>query len=215
MKVYFFNGIGNHISIFKKLSFSENIEPVFITYPTPLKKEGLQDYCIRLSSLININEPFALVGLSFGGVIVTELNKLVKPKFTILISSIATYNEMPNWYQLSGKLKLYHLIPTFISFSILGKAINVFKATTKENKAILKEILSSGNPKFTKWAITKIITWKNKTVPNNLHRIHGSSDKVLPMKKIQPHVIVEKGGHIIVLEQAELVSSFINQVLKS
>ena len=48
---------------------------------------------------------------SFGGLIATEISKILKPKFTILISSVETKNELSRLIKLAGKSNLLELIP--------------------------------------------------------------------------------------------------------
>ena len=85
MKIYVVSGLGADFKVLEKLKFPENHEVVFIDWIIPQKEESFADYVKRMAEKIDDSEPFYLLGYSFGGIIVQELN-LLKPaeKFVIL-----------------------------------------------------------------------------------------------------------------------------------
>lgn len=75
---------------------------------------------------IDTSEDFALLGLSFGGIIVQEMNRFLSPKKTILISTVKNHSELPKLMRWGGKLNADRLIPmrfftsdSFLSYSFL------------------------------------------------------------------------------------------------
>jgi hypothetical protein len=80
MTLYFISGLGADKRIFEKLQFSNSFKLVFIDWIVPVKNEPLRDYATRLSHTINTSEPFVIIGLSFGGMIATELSPIVSPQ---------------------------------------------------------------------------------------------------------------------------------------
>ena len=79
------------------------------------KKETLELYCKNLSEQIDSTKPFSLVGLSFGGVIATEMSKFLKPVQTILISSFCfKTGSALKFYVSFLNTGLYKLLPTRI-----------------------------------------------------------------------------------------------------
>jgi len=75
----------------------------------PLGDESLESYAKRLSEHIPKNDEVVLIGVSFGGIIVQEIHKLVNTKKVIIISSVKHCKRLgysnPN-YQYSEQLKL-------------------------------------------------------------------------------------------------------------
>ncbi len=67
MKVYFISGLAADKRVFKYISLPTGCEAVHLDWITPQKDDTLPSYALRLASAINRDEPFALVGLSFGG----------------------------------------------------------------------------------------------------------------------------------------------------
>jgi pimeloyl-ACP methyl ester carboxylesterase len=69
MNAYFISGLGADKRIFSKLKLNEKINIIHIDWITHNKNESLAAYAERLSNVIDITQPFALVGVSFGGMI--------------------------------------------------------------------------------------------------------------------------------------------------
>ncbi|SDF62642.1 Thioesterase domain-containing protein [Pedobacter terrae] len=79
MNAYFISGLGADQRIFSRLKLSEKISIIHVEWINPNKNETLEVYAERLSRIIDTSKPFALVGVSFGGMIAVELAKLLKP----------------------------------------------------------------------------------------------------------------------------------------
>ena len=109
MKLYAISGLGADKRVFKYLNL--NCELIPIDWIKPKKNEEIELYSERLSSVINKNEPFGLLGVSFGGLIATEISKKLKPELTILISSAETKFELRTFYRLIGKLGIIKQLP--------------------------------------------------------------------------------------------------------
>ncbi|MGV3463726.1 MAG: hypothetical protein ACO1OT_00340, partial [Heyndrickxia sp.] len=77
---------------------------------TPLPGESLENYAMRLSTGIDTSSPFYLVGLSFGGMLATEIAKKLSPLHTFIISSIPVYNHIPWYYRVAGSLRLHQAL---------------------------------------------------------------------------------------------------------
>lgn len=108
MTIYGISGLGADERVFQYLELSQKIEP--INWIKPLYKESMHSYCNRLSNQI-IDDDFVLIAVSFGGLVAIELNKILKPKYTILISSAETKQDLRKIYKLFGKLGFINLLP--------------------------------------------------------------------------------------------------------
>jgi pimeloyl-ACP methyl ester carboxylesterase len=72
-KVYFISGLCADKRAFSFLNLSF-CEPVFINWIQPLKNESLSAYALRLKEQIRDDNPI-IVGVSFGGMLATEMAK--------------------------------------------------------------------------------------------------------------------------------------------
>jgi hypothetical protein len=111
MNIYLISGLGADKRVFSKLVFSASHVIKHIAWISPISNEDLSSYARRLSMQINEAEPFCLVGVSFGGMIAVELNKVMKPLQTIIIFSASTNAQIPWYYKIVGRFKIYTLVP--------------------------------------------------------------------------------------------------------
>lgn len=105
MTVYFLSGLGADERAFKKLVLPDSWKINHIAWPAIDDNETLVSYAKKIRLLINTQEKFVLVGLSFGGIMAVELNKIIQPQLTIIISSIATKSALPFSFKLIAATK--------------------------------------------------------------------------------------------------------------
>lgn len=211
MRAYFISGLGADKKAFQKISLPQAYEPVYLDWIPPQKEESLIDYARRFSSLIN-DESFILIGLSFGGMLATEIARLRKPIKTIIISSIASSDELPWYFKRAGSIGLHKYVP----IKLLGAATvlkNMMGAASKEDKAIIYRYAKFADPDLIRWSLNAIINWQQpERLPGVIH-LHGSNDFMLPMKFTHPDYIIKDGGHLMVFNKADEVNKILGEVL--
>jgi pimeloyl-ACP methyl ester carboxylesterase len=212
MKVYFISGLAADKRVFKYIQLPPHFEIVHLDWIEPLKKESLQSYSSRLAEKIDTNEPFALLGLSMGGMIAAEIASKLAPAKTILISSVPVPGHLPVYFKWAAKINLHRLVPVSLvkSASIMKR---LFTAETPEDKQILKQIIRESDPKFIRWAMDAILHWKTDNEPIAHVHIHGSRDEVLPLRFTRPTHAIKNGGHLMVLNHAAEINAILYEVL--
>lgn len=213
MNVYLISGLGADYRAFRYLTFDAQHTIHYLTWIEPLKNESLRDYSKRLSKNIDDSKPFILIGLSFRGMIATEISQVLHPEKTILISSVAGYNELPFLYKLAGSMRLHKLIPPRAGNNGNFLMHWLFGIKTPNDKLLLNQILTDSNTAFTKWAISAMLGWRNHSKPSTIIRIHGDKDRVLPITSFQANHIIKKGGHLMVVTRAKDISLLLNKIL--
>src|SRR5690606_34006606 len=112
--VYFMPGLGASSLIFEHIKLDEQYyEMFFLEWKIPLKNESLQDYAKRMCDEIKHENPI-LIGVSFGGLLVQEMNRIINVRKTIIISSVKCNKEFPTRMKLAKLTKLYKILPTSI-----------------------------------------------------------------------------------------------------
>ncbi len=220
MKVYFISGLAADRRVFKHIVLPECFEMVHLDWISPVKNESLESYSSRLSEKIVPGEPFALLGLSMGGMIASEIakqfneNEKIKPSITILISSIPGNNYLPVHFKLARFFKIYKLMPAGLlkSASILKR---FFTTDSSADKAILTQVIKDSDPNFIRWAIPAILHWKNQTLPRPLLHIHGTKDKILPIRYTKPTHVIKDGSHVMIMSRAGELNKLIAEALLS
>lgn len=207
--VYILSGLGADKRVFQKMDFSE-YNTTFVEWISPNKTDNIESYAKKLTEQIKHEKPI-LIGLSFGGIIATEIAKIIETEKIILIGSAKTKSEIPNYYRIAGKLKLHKLlpeklmkIPNFFSFWFFG-------TENGNDKKILSEILKDTDENFLKWAIDKIVNWENEIEHKNLIHIHGTADRILPINFINCQIIIENGGHFMTLNKARELNEIVKR----
>jgi pimeloyl-ACP methyl ester carboxylesterase len=212
LKAYFISGLGADKKAFQRIQLPQGYEPVYLEWMTPQKEESLTDYARRFSSQIKNDDAFILIGLSFGGMLATEIARLRKPLKTIIISSIGSSNELPWYFKSAGKIGLHKAVP--IKFLTAGTMLkNVMGVGSKEDKAIIYNYAKFADPYLVRWSLNAIINWyQPERLPGIVH-LHGSNDHMLPLRFTHPDYIIKNGGHLMVFNKAEEVNRILNEVL--
>ena len=108
-------GLGANPKIFEHISLPKDMfELHFLEWKTPLSiEEPLEEYARRMSQDIIHKNP-VLLGVSFGGILMQEVSKIIPFKKIILISTIKSHHEFPNRLKLIQRTKVYKFFPTKI-----------------------------------------------------------------------------------------------------
>ena len=210
--IYCISGLGADRRVFRNLKFA-GYQLVHLDWLAPNKWEKLSDYAKRLAEAIEDKEPI-LIGLSFGGMVAVEIAKQIKVKQVILISSAKQADEIPWYIKLFRWLPIHCFIPIKSLLWTVYWLINwFFGIETVEERKLLKEILVDTDAKFLKWAINRVVFWKNEITPENIYHIHGTSDRIFPMAFVNPDITLEKGGHLMVVNRADRLAKIIDSSL--
>lgn len=199
--VYLMPGMAANPLIFEGLDLPENFVIHHLDWLLPKQKESLNSYCKRLSAVIKgLN--IILIGVSFGGIIVQEISKIISVKKTIIISSVKTKKELPFMMTIGKSTGLYKYVPVNWIDNVESLAKFVFGPSIKKKIGLYRKYLSVRDEHYLRWCIEKIINWDNEKVPKNLIHIHGSLDLVFPSVYISNAIIVKNGTHAMILRRA-------------
>ncbi len=206
MIIYFISGLGADERAFQKLSLSTEWTIKHLKWLDIAPTETLESYALKFSKLIDTSKEFVLVGLSFGGIVATELNKIIQPKVTVLISSITTKGELLVIYKLIGILRINKLVPQSMLNRVFPFTDWYFGTKETEERVLLRQIIRDTPPHFLKWAINEILHWKNTKRPSNIFHIHGTKDRIFPINNLKVDLKIKDGGHFMVYTKADEIS---------
>lgn len=207
-------GLGVDERIFEHLAVDDRFTRTVIRWIPPQPQENLAHYALRLTNQLPATGKLILIGVSFGGIIATEMAKILQPVLTIIISSVKTRQELPWYYRLAGKFRLPFLVPLGLGKKMPWLQTFIFGAKTKEEAMLLRQIIQELDMHYVRWALYQISTWPNKTVVPNLFHVHGSHDKLFPVKYIRNFTPINKGEHLMVVSLGEQISTIINAQLE-
>jgi pimeloyl-ACP methyl ester carboxylesterase len=215
-KIYLIHGQGSDARLFSKLTLNVGFDTFCLNLPLPAKGENMQSFAQQLIPKIDTTGPFILIGVSLGGMVAAELNDILHPLQTIIISSAKNNNELPTRYKFMHAFPLYKVFPAgFIKASSFIMQPLV-EPDRKKEKAIFKSMLRKKDKHFLKRTIPMIVNWQKKSNTGGaLIHIHGTKDHTIPIKNINTGIVIKNGSHMMVLTQAELISEKINEILLS
>ena len=212
MKTYFISGMAADSRIFCHIRLPQGYEAVHLEWIKPEKNESLASYALRLAQRIDTSEPFVLIGLSFGGMLASEIAKRYKPAMTVLISSIPISSHLPGYFKVAAKLRLHKVVPV----SLLKTAASMkrmFTRETNEDKKLILQAIRESDASLVRWSMDAILKWKNDQMPEPCCHIHGTRDEVLPMRYTNPTHTIKKAGHMLVLTDAGMVNEILTKTL--
>lgn len=210
--IYCISGLGADERVFSKFVFPDH-EIHFINWNIPFKNETIHDYALRLTLQIHHQNPI-LIGLSFGGMMCIEIAKHIPVEKIILISSVKTFREIPLWIRLSGKLKLNRIFP-IRPFKLIEPLENYnLGIETEEELTMVTHYRKNIDTRYSNWAVDQLLNWKNDWLPQNVFQIHGTKDRLFPLKKIKADYIINTGGHFMIMNKSDKVAQYISSILK-
>ncbi|MCP4521152.1 MAG: alpha/beta hydrolase [Cytophagales bacterium] len=212
IKIYAFAGLGADKWLFQYQQKDFDLE--VLEWREPKKEENLKEYASSYISKIDTSKPFILMGVSFGGILATELSHIIIPHKTILISSASTIYELPFFRKYFQYLPL-SFIPSSL-FTKLGFLVRpLFSIQTKSHKKLFTKMLNNMPPNFMKWALLQVVHWKREENDfGQLVRIHGTRDLVIPLQGKCDYTI-KKGGHLMVMENMKEVNEVLKKIIFS
>ncbi|MDP4262258.1 MAG: alpha/beta hydrolase [Bacteroidota bacterium] len=209
--IYCISGLGADEKIFRNLQLGR-YELKHIPWLRPHKKEKIDEYAGRMASAIRHDSP-VLIGVSFGGMISIEIARQIPLKKLIIISSIKSTHELPQWMRVAGSLYLDKLMP-IRPYKFTEKIGNDrLGVSTEEERDLVKGYREKTDPVYLEWAVHQVLNWKNNWQPESIIHIHGDKDKIFPLRNLRVQHIIRGGTHLMLYNRAEEISKLILQEL--
>lgn len=210
--IYLIPGVGANDKIFGNLELGD-YEVVHIKWPKHRKDEDIQSYVKKLLPQIKKDTQPILIGMSFGGIVATELAKLVNPHKTVLISTIKTYHERPFKMMFMNSVKFHRLIPGKLVLNFRFWLKVVLGQLNRHDYELIEDMIQEVDIDFNEWAVDQVIHWKNEEVAANTVHIHGTRDWIFPKHYITDCYWIKGGTHFMVVNRAREVSRIIKKEL--
>ncbi|WP_298519423.1 alpha/beta hydrolase [uncultured Kordia sp.] len=214
IQVYFMPGMAANPAIFKHIVLPEDeFEVHYLEWFLPEKKETLAHYAARMVEKVK-HDNVILVGVSFGGILVQEMARLINVKKIFVISSVKTKRELPRRMKFARATKLYKLLPTGLvnNIEVLRKV--AFGNLATKRLDLYEEYLSVRDKHYIDWSIEQIVNWnQEKPLPNTIH-INGDKDLVFPIQHISDCIPIKGGTHIMVLNKFKWFNENLPRLIK-
>ncbi len=209
--IYCISGLGVDERLFRKIEVP-GFQLVHLPWVVYDKHDTIKTYAAKMMAGISDENPI-IMGVSFGGMIATEIAEMVNAKHVILLSSSKTKNELPLLYRIVGKSGLLHIAPIWLVKRVFFILYFVFGIKTKEDKKLLRSILKDTSNSFVRWSTIALTHWERTSYPNSITHIHGTSDKILYPFCVKPDYWIKNGGHLIILQNYQDVNNILDGIL--
>ena len=210
--VYCIPGMGVDRRLFKNIKLQQG-ELRFIEWLEPQRDESLASYAQRLSAQIDRSGPFALLGVSFGGMCAVEIAKQSDPLKTFVVSSCKTSAQLPLKITFWRHFRMYRKLSDkrYINAALLLR--RQFGVSGTEQTQRFSEMLHAAPDNYFSGAVHCIVNWENEIVPPSVVQIHGTSDRVLPYLKAGYDYTIAKGTHFMIVNRAKEISAILDREL--
>jgi pimeloyl-ACP methyl ester carboxylesterase len=207
-------GLGATGEIFERLKMPDRFHLHSITWECERKGETLADYAGRLLPQIDQSRPFIIAGFSFGGPIAVELAKICRPIAVVIVSGVVRGSEIPFYLKYLRAFHAYKLAPIMdILWTPLIRWGCGLAFGTRDRNALdlLTPMIQKTDASFYIWGLEAMMDWRNEEVPQSLLKIHGSKDRLLPLRYVKPDIIIKGGGHFIVYTHGPEIGAIIGE----
>lgn len=201
--VYLMPGMAASPKIFENLELPQELfEVVKMDWLIPEPDMSLNVYAALLCKQVVHDSP-VLLGVSFGGMVVQEMAKLIPVKKVIVVSAVKTKYELPKRMWFAKYTKAHKLLPTGLINNVELLAKYAFGETVTKRLKLYEEYLGIYDKIYIDWAIDQIVNWNQNEPPENLIHIQGEKDAVFPVTNIKDCIMVRNGTHTMIIHRAK------------
>ena len=212
--VYLMPGLASSAAIFERIVLPEDVFEIhLLEWEIPLDNESLTDYAKRIATEIKHENP-VLIGVSFGGILVQEMAKYLNARKIIIISSVRCNLEFPRRLKIAKTTKAYKLIPMSLFASIESLAKFSFGGKVNQRLKLYEKFLSVRDIRYLNWAVEQVVLWDRTVIDENVIHIHGTSDRILPIRFVKYDIKIENGGHFMTVNKAKDIENIILNLIE-
>ena len=213
-QVYMMPGMAANPIIFENIKLDPSRFDIhWLDWKIPFKNESIQDYAKRMCNNIKHENP-TIIGVSFGGVLVQEIAKLISVNRVIIVSSVKQTSEIPSHMQLARETGVYKYLP----FGLLNYIEQIEKLPVgnviRKRLKLYKQYLSVNDKIYLDWAVKQMVCWEQAKPMEDIIHIHGDQDKVFPIKNIDKCIVVSGGTHLMILNRFRWFNENLPKLIK-
>ena len=183
LPIYLMPGMAASPRIFEFIDLPCEFEVVKLSWMPPFQHESLSEFAQRMCKRVTHKNPI-LLGVSFGGILVQEMAKLIQCRQVIIVSSVKTKMELPRSMKLAKKTGAHKLLPTQWIKSLESLALYVFGPSIRPKVEAYQKYLSERDPSYLDWSIDTIVNWEQTQFDSTIIHVHGDKDHVFPIENL-------------------------------
>lgn len=161
---------------------------------------------------IDTTDPFCLLGYSFGGVLVQEIDRITPAEKVVVLGSMKSPRE------LAPSIKILRNVPFF---SKIPKKF--FEERAIRNFQNMKNLFEP-NPKFweyfvvrdthyLKWSLQQIVQWQFEPNPKVI-QVSAEKDLVFPIQYCKPDYVIKRANHFFPVTKYKEVNQILQEIFE-
>jgi pimeloyl-ACP methyl ester carboxylesterase len=212
--LYLIPGQGSDARIFKNWPIdTARWEVHILPQVLPPRNSTINEYAHLLAVQIDTTRPFAIVGISLGGMAATEMSQFLHPAAVVIVSSAKCRAELPGRYTWMSTLPVWRLFPPFVYKYGSFLAQNLVEPDRRHEKTTCNAMLKDKDARFLKRATGMIVNWNRTVCPAEVMHVHGASDHTLPIGHVQADITIKEGSHMMTITRGETVWASVEMLL--
>ncbi|MBR0192149.1 MAG: alpha/beta hydrolase [Thermoguttaceae bacterium] len=219
MRFVFIPGLGADARVFEEYvkAFPDS---VVLEWLPPTPTENLETYARRLARSVTPSPPCIVVGLSFGGMLAPYIAEELGAEYCVLLASAKSGRDFPRWY-CTGRF-LFRWCPWFVPMLIILAKFEVRILNWKDGskwQSVCDQFVKSSTKQmfhFLRMMLDRAFESSHE-VPERktpILQVHGKKDRLIPIKNVQPDVVIPGGGHLFLLTHFDAVLPILQDLEK-
>ena len=205
LRLYLIPGTGADERLFQALDL-RGYDTVNVRLPVAGPRETMAAYAARVArEQIDTTRPFAMVGVSLGGMVATELAEQLSPEHVVIVASAKTRRELPPGYRLARYLPLYRIVGGRTVRWFTKRLQPVVEPMAEPQRDLFVDMIYAKDPRFLQRAVGLMVRWARTEAPAGITHVHGTEDKTLPYRHVAPDLVVRGEGHMLTYSRPEVV----------
>lgn len=197
--VYLMPGMAAKPTIFDRIKLPKDQFKIYwLDWMMPEVNETLAHYAQRMVKRIKHDNP-VLLGVSFGGILVQEMNKYMKVRKLIVVSSVKSRYELPKRMKVARFMRAYKYAPTQLLSNLDALKKYAFNPSLLKRLELYKTYLAVNDKQYLDWAIKAVLLWDQEAPVAGAVYIHGDKDAIFTQSTGGDCIIVKGGTHIMII----------------
>jgi pimeloyl-ACP methyl ester carboxylesterase len=172
----------------------------------------------HIAQTVPLDGTYFLAGISFGGMVATELARHLRPRGLMLLSSATSNRGVPGVARLAGETLLpYVPLPLIKPLKNLPMQVRDWAgAAGNPHWHLVEAMLCDASPALLRWSMHALLGWRghDQPLPPMIH-IKGDRDQVLPVSLCRPTHVVRGAGHLMNMTHAAEVNVLLDGFLRA
>ena len=93
----------------------------------------------------------------------------------------------------------------------LAKGTNLYLSKVERKR--LHQYITMVDADLLKWSVNAATKWRNDALPANFVHLHGTRDRIFPLRRIKNARIMQGGDHFMVVNDAENVANELRKII--